>query len=241
VLYREAETGKRLISRAQAIGILADVPIANLRWDQIVACDVVGRSAWELICSINNVIAIFEERQNVFNSTLHIVEVMRASYPTRCLLKLGIDELQKARDVGGEHNRSSIHVSPAIIFHAVAFSIQPLICFSLAFVPLFQVLGHRLELRSQFGKGLLYVNVAGRVCELQTFFGLLEICLRRQHDGTKRSWVQFAKLLDRSPCSPTVLSRQGVERSARWRVMAFSMQSLADWPGFFFEVFDSYE
>jgi hypothetical protein len=25
------------------------------------------------------------------------------------------------------------------------------------------------------------------MCELQTFFGLLEICLRRQHDGTKRS------------------------------------------------------
>jgi len=71
--------------------------------------------------------------------------------------------------------------------HAVAFSTQPMICFSSASVPLFQVLGHRLEIRSQFGKGLLYVNVAGRVCELQTFFGLLEICLRRQHDGTKRS------------------------------------------------------
>ncbi len=45
MLYREAETGKRLISSVQAIGILADVSIANLRRDQIVACDVVGRSA----------------------------------------------------------------------------------------------------------------------------------------------------------------------------------------------------
>jgi hypothetical protein len=44
-----------------------------------------------------------------------------------------------------------------------------MICFSSAFVPLFRILGHRLEIRSQFGKGLLYVNVAGRVCELQTF------------------------------------------------------------------------
>jgi G3E family GTPase len=116
VLYREAETGKRFVSSAQAIGILADVSIANLRWDQIVACDVVERSAWELICSINKLIVIVEERQNVLNSTLHIVEVMRASYPARCLLKLGINELQKARDVGGEHNRSSIHMSLAIIF-----------------------------------------------------------------------------------------------------------------------------
>jgi hypothetical protein len=45
----------------------------------------------------------------------------------------------------------------------------------------------RLEIRSQFGKGVLNVNVAGRICELQTFFGLLQIFLRRQHDGTKRS------------------------------------------------------
>jgi hypothetical protein len=30
VLYREAETGKRFVSNAQAIGILADVSIANL-------------------------------------------------------------------------------------------------------------------------------------------------------------------------------------------------------------------
>jgi hypothetical protein len=44
-----------------------------------------------------------------------------------------------------------------------------MICFSSAFVPLFQILGHRLEIRSQFGKGPLYVNVASRVCGLQTF------------------------------------------------------------------------
>ena len=42
---------------------------------------------------INKVIIIFEERQDVFNSTLHVVEVMRTGYPARCLLKLDIDEL----------------------------------------------------------------------------------------------------------------------------------------------------
>jgi hypothetical protein len=55
-----------------------------------------------------------------------------------------------------------------------------MICFSSAFVPLFQILGHRLEIRSQFGKGLLYVNVAGRVCELQTF----EVEKRTRRSGT---------------------------------------------------------
>ena len=53
------------------------------------------------------------------------LEVMRASYPARCLLKLGIDELQKARDVDGGHNRSSIHVSPAIIFMPSHFPSSP--------------------------------------------------------------------------------------------------------------------
>jgi hypothetical protein len=102
--------------------------------------------------------------------------------------------LLKSPQRHGQEWRISIGIEPFIhsrrpgnYLHAVAFSIQPMICFWSAFVPLVQVLGHRLEIRSQFGKGLLYVNVAGRVCELQTFFGLLEICLRRQHDGTKRS------------------------------------------------------
>jgi hypothetical protein len=107
------------------------------------------------------------------------MEVVRAGYPARYLLKLGIDERQKARDVGGEHNHSSISRQPGNYLHAVAFSVRPMICFSSAFVALFQVLGRRLELRSQFGKGLLYLNVAGRVCELRTFFGSLKIFLRR--------------------------------------------------------------
>ena len=42
---------------------------------------------------INKVIVIFEERQDVFDSALHVVEVMRAGYPARCLLELGSDEL----------------------------------------------------------------------------------------------------------------------------------------------------
>jgi len=44
-LYRETETGKRLMGRAQAISILADVPIIYLRRDQTVACDIAGGSA----------------------------------------------------------------------------------------------------------------------------------------------------------------------------------------------------
>jgi len=100
-------------------------------------------------------------------------------YPARYLLKLGIDERQKARDVGGEHNDSSISHQLGNYLHAVAFPVRPMICSSSAFVALFQVLGRRLELTSQFGKGLLYVNVAGRVCELRTFFGSLKIFLRR--------------------------------------------------------------
>jgi hypothetical protein len=51
-----------LMSGVQAIGILADVPIPNLRWNQIVACDIVGGSAWELSRSFDNIIVIFEER-----------------------------------------------------------------------------------------------------------------------------------------------------------------------------------
>jgi hypothetical protein len=45
VLYRKAETGKRLMGSAQAIGILADVPVTRLRRNQIMACDVAGGSA----------------------------------------------------------------------------------------------------------------------------------------------------------------------------------------------------
>ena len=51
----------------------------------------------------NNVVVIFEQRQNVFNSTLHVVEVMRAGHSARCLLELGVDEPQKAGDVGRKH------------------------------------------------------------------------------------------------------------------------------------------
>jgi hypothetical protein len=45
VLYRKAETGKRLMGSAQAISILADVPVTHLRSNQIMACDVAGGSA----------------------------------------------------------------------------------------------------------------------------------------------------------------------------------------------------
>ena len=75
--------------------------------------------------------------ENVFNSTLHVVEVMIAGYPSHDLF-----------------------------WSSISF-------------PLLQGLGDRFEVRSQFGKGLPYVNVAGRVCKLQTVFGLPDIFLRR--------------------------------------------------------------
>ena len=57
------------------------------------AGDVGGRSTCELIRFFNNDTIKFEKAQNVFNSTLHVVNVMRTYYPARCLLKLGTDEL----------------------------------------------------------------------------------------------------------------------------------------------------
>jgi hypothetical protein len=71
-----------------------------------VACDVVGRSAGELIRFLNDVIIALEERQNIFNSTLHVVEVMRAGHPARRFLELGKDEMEKAFDMGREHMKA---------------------------------------------------------------------------------------------------------------------------------------
>ena len=56
-----------------------------------------------MIRFFNNIIVIFEEAQNIFNSTSHVVEVMNASYAARCLLKLGSDEAKETCDVCGEH------------------------------------------------------------------------------------------------------------------------------------------
>ena len=95
VFDRKAKTGKRLMRGVQAIGVLSDIPIAHLRGDQIVASDVVGGSAGKLIGFFNNIIVIFEQRQNIFNSTSHVVKVMRAGHPARCLVELGTDEFRK--------------------------------------------------------------------------------------------------------------------------------------------------
>jgi hypothetical protein len=108
VLNRQAETGKRLMSGAQALGIFVDVLVTHPRRDQIVACDVIGRPAGELIGFFNDVVVALEQRQDVFNSTLHVVEVMRAGRPARCLLELGKDEMEKAFDMGREHREALI-------------------------------------------------------------------------------------------------------------------------------------
>jgi hypothetical protein len=49
-----------------------------------------------------------------------------------------------------------------------------MICSSSAFVPLFQVLGHRLKIRSQFGKGLLYVKGRWTPLRVATILPLAE-------------------------------------------------------------------
>jgi c-di-GMP-related signal transduction protein len=64
--------------------------------------------AGELIRFFNDVIVALEERQNIFNSTLHVVEVMRAGHPARCLLELDKDEIEKAFDMGREHMEALI-------------------------------------------------------------------------------------------------------------------------------------
>jgi hypothetical protein len=62
VLHREAETGKRRMSGLETIGILADIRIPHGRRDQIVAGDIAGSSAGELIRFFDEVVIIFEER-----------------------------------------------------------------------------------------------------------------------------------------------------------------------------------
>jgi hypothetical protein len=63
----------------------------------------VGRLAGELIRFFNDVIVALEQRQDIFNSTLHVVQVMSAGDPARCLFELGGDELQETGDMGREH------------------------------------------------------------------------------------------------------------------------------------------
>ena len=72
------------------------------------ARDITCGSARELIRFFNNVIVTFEETQNIFNSTSHVVEVMNASFAVRCLLKLGSDEAKETCDVFGEHRDAPI-------------------------------------------------------------------------------------------------------------------------------------
>jgi hypothetical protein len=62
VLYGEAETGKRRVSGLEAIGVFADVSIRTLPGDQIVARDIAGSSAGELIRFLDDVIIILEKR-----------------------------------------------------------------------------------------------------------------------------------------------------------------------------------
>jgi hypothetical protein len=54
--------------------------------------DVVAGSTREPLRFFDNIIVEFEERHNILYSTTHVVKVMRTGYPTRCILKGGIDE-----------------------------------------------------------------------------------------------------------------------------------------------------
>jgi hypothetical protein len=62
MLYRKAETVKRRMSGAQAVGVVVDIAIPNRRRDQTVARNVIGSSARKLIRCFDNVIVAFEQR-----------------------------------------------------------------------------------------------------------------------------------------------------------------------------------
>jgi hypothetical protein len=61
VLYSEAETGKRRMSGLEAMGVFADVHVPRGRGDQIVAGDIAGSSAGELIRFFDDVVVILEK------------------------------------------------------------------------------------------------------------------------------------------------------------------------------------
>ena len=75
------------------------------------ARDVTGSFEGELIGLLGNFAVGFEKRQNVRNSAVDVVDMMNIVEPARCLLELGADELEKTRNVCGEHGTTLLAVA----------------------------------------------------------------------------------------------------------------------------------
>jgi hypothetical protein len=88
---RGAKTGKGLASNAQAVDVLTNPPVTHLG-RQATVCDVAASSMRELIRLFNELIAEFEESQNILNSAPYIVKVMATGYPMRYVVEHRIDE-----------------------------------------------------------------------------------------------------------------------------------------------------
>jgi hypothetical protein len=79
VLDGEAETGKRRVGGVEAISVLIAVPVSKRSGDRIAMRD----------------------------STVHVVDVVNAANPERCLLELGTDELEETGNMCREHGERS--------------------------------------------------------------------------------------------------------------------------------------
>ena len=102
-LDRKTETGEGRLSGMEAIGVFIAIPVTDPGGGRIMARDVTGRFEGELVGLLGNFAVGFEKRQNVRNPTVDVVDMMNAVEPVRCLLELGADQLEKTRNVCGEH------------------------------------------------------------------------------------------------------------------------------------------
>jgi hypothetical protein len=114
-LDRKTETGEGRLSSVETIGVFIAIPVTDPGGGRIMARDVTGRFEGELIGLLGNFAVGFEKRQNVRNSAVDVVDMMNAVQPARCLLELRADELEKTRNVCGQHGttRLAVAIQPA--------------------------------------------------------------------------------------------------------------------------------
>ena len=75
-LDRKTETGEGRLSSMETIGVFIAIPITDPGGGRIMARDVAGRFAGELIGRLGNFVVGFEQRQNVRNSAVDVVDMM---------------------------------------------------------------------------------------------------------------------------------------------------------------------
>ena len=75
-LDRKTETGERRLSSVKSIGVFIAIPVTDPGGGRIMARDVAGRFAGELIGPLGDVVVGFEQRQNVRNSAVDVVDMM---------------------------------------------------------------------------------------------------------------------------------------------------------------------